>query len=213
MKLWDYDAFILDLDGTLIDSGKYHSRAFSDAVLALSGYRLKPDEHLEFFGKHSTWFTGILNDRYDLSLDPEQVLAYKRNRVHEIFVAEPFSGAREFLAKWKGKMPMALASNSPLSFVEPALRESRLWDYFECITTSDDVENKKPHPEIILITAEQLNVNPAKTLVFEDQLVGIKAAQSAGAHVVAVDNNQPVNYPVDIAVRTWGDLMKFSEIE
>ena len=212
MTLWDYDAFILDLDGTLIDSGKYHSQAFADAVLAQCGYRLKPDEHLEFFGKHSTWFSGILNERYNLGLDPEQVLKFKRERVHEIFVAEPFAGAREFLEKWKGKKPMALASNSPLNFVEPALREADLLKFFDYITTSDEVTQKKPHPEMILITAEKLGVDPVKTLVFEDQLVGIAAAQAAGARVVAVDNTQPINYPVDVAVHTWNQLLKLSEI-
>lgn len=212
MTLWDYDAFILDLDGTLIDSGKYHSQAFADAVLAQSGYRLKPDEHLEFFGKHSTWFSRILNERYDLGLEPEEVLKFKRRRVQEIFVAEPFSGAREFLEWWKGKKPMALASNSPLDFVEPALREAGLFQYFDFLTTSDEVEQKKPHPEMIEITAQKLGVAPVKTLVFEDQMVGIDAAHAAGAKVVAVDNHQPVNYPVDVAVHTWHELLKLSEM-
>ena len=212
MKLWDYEAFILDLDGTLIDSGKYHSRAFADAVLEYSGHVLTPDELLEFFGMHSTWFAGILNERYGLSLDPEQVLAFKRKRVKEIFVAEPFSGARDFLEQWKGKKPMALASNSPLSFVEPALREADLFKFFDVITTSDEVAQKKPHPEIIQITVGKLGVSSEKTLVFEDQMVGIEAAQAAGAKVVAVDNNQPMNYPIDVAVHTWSELLKLSEM-
>ncbi len=212
MKLWDYEAFILDLDGTLIDSGKYHSQAFADAVLAQSGYHLKPDEHLEFFGMHSTWFSGILNERYNLDIDPEEVLAFKRKRVHEIFIAEPFSGAREFLEFWKGKMPLALASNSPLEFVKPALSDAELLDYFDFITTSDEVTHKKPHPEIIQVSATKLKVCPEKTLVYEDQMVGIEAARAAGAKVVAVDNNQPINYPVDVAVHTWSQLLKLSEM-
>jgi len=212
MKLWDYEGFILDLDGTLIDSGKYHSRAFADAVLEYSGYALKPDELHEFFGKHSTWFTEILNQRYQLSLDPEKVLAFKRKRVQEIFIAEPYAGARDFLSHWKGIKPMALASNSPLSFVEPALRDAGLFDYFDFITTSDEVVQKKPHPEIIQITIEKLKIQPSKTLVFEDQKVGIDAACAAGAKVLVVDNNQPVNYPIDIAVHSWSKLLKLSEI-
>ena len=65
MKLWDFDAFIFDLDGTIIDSGKYHSRAFSDAVFAQSGYRLTSSEHHEFFASHSRRFSEVLNMSYD----------------------------------------------------------------------------------------------------------------------------------------------------
>jgi HAD superfamily hydrolase (TIGR01509 family) len=212
MKLQDYEAFIFDLDGTLIDSGKYHAQAFSDAVLAQSGYELKPHEHHEFFGKHSTWYTENLNERYGLRLDPQEVLAYKRQRVQEIFVAELFAGAREFLELWHGRMPMALATNSPLEFVQPALQDADILKYFESITTACDVTHRKPHPEIITVTVQKLQSDPLKTLVFEDQLIGIEAARAAGARVVAVDNNQPVLYPVDVAVHTWSDLIKLSEM-
>ncbi|MDZ8117199.1 HAD family hydrolase [Pontiella agarivorans] len=212
MKLWDYDAFILDLDGTLIDSGKYHAQAFADAVLAQSGYRLKPYEHHEFFGKHSIWFAEDLNERYGLSLDPQEVLKHKRERVQEIFVAELFAGAQAFLEFWCGKKTMALATNSPLEFVEPALRDAQIFNCFDVITTASDVKRRKPDPEIIEITAERLDVEPEHTLVFEDQLIGIKAARAAGAKVIAVDNGQPVNYPVDVAVHTWNDLLKLSEL-
>ena len=78
MKLWDYEAFILDLDGTLIDSGKYHARAFADAVLEHSGYALTPSEHHEFFGSHSKWFARTLNERYGLALDPESAADHLR---------------------------------------------------------------------------------------------------------------------------------------
>jgi HAD superfamily hydrolase (TIGR01509 family) len=212
MKLWDYEAFIFDLDGTLIDSGKYHAQAFSDAVLSHSGYLLKPDEHHEFFSKHSTWFAETLNKRYGLKLDPEAVLAEKRERVQEIFKTELFDGAREFLELWYKKKPMALATNSPLSFVKPALEKAEMMKYFKCITTACDVKNRKPDPEIVQVTVQKLQVDPLNTLVFEDQLIGIKAARSAGAKVVAVDNGQPVNYPVDVAVHSWSDLLKLSEM-
>lgn len=211
MKLCDYDAFIFDLDGTIIDSEKYHSRAFADAVLAQSGYRLTPEEHLEFFGKHSAWFAEELNARHGLSLDPEGVLAHKRRRVREIFEARPFSGAREFLERWFGKKPMALATNSPLGFVQPALDKAGLLEFFDHITTSDEVAHRKPDPEIIERTVQKLGSDPLKTLVFEDQLIGIQAARAAGAQVVAVDNGQSVDFPVDVNIRTWRELLTFSE--
>ncbi|MEN8253938.1 MAG: HAD family phosphatase [Verrucomicrobiota bacterium] len=207
MRLQNFEAFILDMDGTLIDTGKYHARAFADAVLEQSGYALTPGEHHEFFASHTKPFSQVLNERYGLSLEPERVLLQKRRRMEEVFVAELFEGAREFLERWHGKKPMALATNSPLSFARPALEETGLMEYFDCITTTDEVANKKPDPEIIEITIQKLRVDPLKTLVFEDQLMGIEAARTAGAHVMAIDNGQHVEFPPDIPVATWKELL------
>ena len=211
MKLREYEAFILDLDGTLIDSGKYHARAFADAVLEHSGYELTPAEHHEFFGSHSTWFSRTLNERHGLGLDPQRVLESKRTRMREIYVAELFEGARDFLSFWRGRRPMALATNSPLHFVQPSLEEADISDFFDVIVTADDVAHRKPDPEMIEITLQRLGSDPLRTLVFEDQIIGVEAARSAGTPVVAVDNGQPVEFPVDVPVHTWGELLRFSE--
>ena len=143
-------------------------------------------------------------------MDPEEVLALKRRRVNEIFVAKPFTGALEFLAFWHGRKTMALATNSPLGFVRPALEHSGMLDFFDCITTADEVTHRKPHPEIIERTIQKLRSDPLKTLVFEDQLIGIQAARSAGTRVVAVDNGQAVDFPPDVEVRSWNELINGS---
>jgi HAD superfamily hydrolase (TIGR01509 family) len=205
-KLETFDAFILDMDGTLIDSGKYHARAFADAVLEQSGYTLTPAEHHEFFGSHSMPFARVLNERYGLRLAPEKVLEAKRRRMDEIFMVELFEGAREFLERWNRKKPMSLATNSPRSFTLPALEEAGIAGFFDCITTADEVENRKPDPEIFERTVQKMAVDPLKTLVFEDQLIGIEAARMAGIPVIAVDNGQPVEFPSDITVASWKEL-------
>ena len=169
MKLCDYDAFVFDLDGTLIDSGKYHSQAFADAVFAQSGYPLTSSEHHEFFASHSSRFAHVLNERHGLQLIPEKVLEYKRKRVQEIFVAELFTGAQQFLDRWVEKKPLALATNSPLSFVQPALEAAEIFRYFNCVITADDVVHRKPDPEIIEVCLRKLGVGAAKTLVFEER--------------------------------------------
>ena len=207
MNLLDFEAFVFDLDGTLIDSGKYHAQAFADVVLAQSDYQLTPAEHLEVFAGHSVGFCPILNDRHGLSLDPVSILAAKRARVTEIFKADLFDGVLEFLDKWKGTRPFGLATNSPLTFVEPALHDVGILNCFDSITTSDEVVHRKPNPEIFEIAFQKLGAHPLKTVVFEDQLIGIEAARETGAHVVAIDNGQPVEFPADITVMTWKELV------
>ena len=207
MKLEAFDAFILDLDGTLIDSGKYHAQAFADAVLEQSGYRLVPDEHHEFFASHSMPFSRVLNDRHGLRLVPEHVLELKRQRMSEIFQVDLFEGARDFLEKWKGIKPMGLATNSPASFVGPALEEADLTGFFDSITTADEVTHRKPNPEMVELAIQKLMADPLNTLVFEDQLMGLDAALGAGAKVVAVDNGQRVVFPETVPVMTWKELL------
>jgi HAD superfamily hydrolase (TIGR01509 family) len=208
MKLDEFDAFILDLDGTLIDSGKYHAQAFADAVREQGGYELTPAEHDEFFATHSTLFAETLNQRYGLELDPQQVLARKRERMHEIFQVELFDGAKAFLERWYGKKPMALSTNSPFSFVLPALEKLGIVHYFNSVATADHVTRRKPDPELVEFSLQRLEVAPARALVFEDQLIGIEAARAAGTAVLAVDNGQPVKFPADVPVRTWRNLLE-----
>ncbi len=208
MNLEDFDAFILDLDGTLIDSGKYHVRAFADAVAELGEYRLTPNERLEFFASHSKPFARVLNARHGLRLVPDQVLERKRVRMKEIFRIDLFEGARDFLEKWRGSKPMGLATNSPSGFVFPILEEAELAGFFDAVTTSDEVTHRKPHPEIVETTLRKLGAVPRKTLVFEDQLMGITAALDAGAQVVAVDNGQRVVFPETVPVMNWKELLK-----
>ncbi len=208
MKLEAFDAFILDLDGTLIDSGKYHAQAFADAVLEQSGYRLTPDEHHEFFANHSIPYSRVLNDRHGLRLEPERVLEHKRQRMEEIFQTDLFEGARDFLEKWKGIKPMGLATNSPLSFVDPALEEAGLAGFFDSVTTADEGAHRKPDPEMIEIAIQKLQANPLNTLVFEDQLMGVDAALGARAQVVVVDNGQRVVFPETVPVMTWKALLE-----
>ena len=210
MKLSNYEAFILDLDGTLIDSGKYHAQAFADAVLELGGYSLESYERHEFFASHSKIYTLVLNERHGMQLDPDTVLDRKRKRMKEIYRTELFDGALAFLEFWKDRLPLALATNSPMSFTRPALDDLGLFDRFDAVITSDDVEHRKPDPEIIDLCARKLGVDPQKALVFEDQLIGIEAANRAGADVVAVDNGQPVEFPPDVPVHTWQRLLEFS---
>ena len=59
-------------------------------------------------------------------------------------------------------------------------------DYFDVLVTSEDVAHFKPNPETFLKCAQQMGVNPSDCEVFEDGILGIQAAQSAGMMVVDV---------------------------
>ncbi|MDE0571484.1 MAG: HAD family hydrolase, partial [Verrucomicrobiales bacterium] len=61
----------------------------------------------------------------------------------------------------------------------------------EIIITQDDVINSKPAPDLFLLAAEKMKVNPHKCLVFEDSLLGIEAAKNAGMESLLVTPKDP----------------------
>jgi putative hydrolase of the HAD superfamily len=184
----EYKAFIFDLDGTLINSEKYHSDGFAYAVEKLSGYRLTPAERREFFEGHTRVFTPVLAARHGLELDPVEVLKHKRVHVEQNFKAEVLPGVEGFIQKWRERMRMALASNSPRIFVKQALVEVHLLDLFESVITADDVAHRKPDPEMYELTLKNLKLAPDDVMVFEDSPSGVAAAQAAGCPVIMIEN-------------------------
>jgi HAD superfamily hydrolase (TIGR01509 family) len=204
----EYKAFIFDLDGTLINSEKYHADGFAHAVEALSGYQLTPAERREFFEAHTNVFTPILAARHGLKLDPDEVLNLKRDYVSRHFKAEIFPGVEAFIEKWRSSMRMALASNSPRVFVKQALVEAGLIDLFESVITADDVTHRKPDPEMYELTLKNLKLAPEDVMIFEDSPAGVAAAQAAGCAVVMIENGAGRSVD-DVPRYTWKELKQF----
>jgi len=202
-------ALIFDLDGTLIDSEKYHVRAFAGAMKELAGYELTPADEAEFLGNTSVWLAARLARRHGLHLDPQAVAARKFEVLYRDFEAELFPGAEAFVRAWAGRLPLAVASNSPRHFVEKALDQTRLRECFAVVTTIDDVQQRKPDPEMVSLTLARLGVSAGAALVFEDTALGVEAAQRAGCAVVLVDNGfaaQAGAVPSAVPVVTWQAL-------
>ena len=181
-----FKAFVFDMDGTILDSEKYHIRAFVDAMREVAGYTLTDAEELEFIGHPSFAFAGMLAKR-----------------------AEFFPGAEEFILAWRGRVAMALASNSPHHFVDRAVRDLGLDGVLNPVLAIEDVKQGKPDPEMLLAAMHRLGVGASETLVFEDSPLGIQAALAAGCTVVALANPgypPPVNVPPGVEVTTWPEL-------
>ena len=64
-------------------------------------------------------------------------------------------------------------------------------DFFDELVTGSDVKRKKPFPDVYLYAAEALQVSPADCVVVEDALNGIRAAQNAGMHTIAIASTFP----------------------
>ena len=191
----DFDAYIFDCDGTLIDSMPLHLEAWR-AALAEHGF--PPEQftyvmHHEFAGMPGPAIVEILNERFGTDLPPFQVEAAKLKwylaHHHEITPVQPVVD----LAKAKaGLLPMAVASGSDAAIVRQGLEAIGILDLFQTIVTPADVVHGKPAPDMFLLAAQRLGVAPSRCLVFEDGLLGVLAAKAAGmAHVFVPTVDEP----------------------
>ena len=71
------------------------------------------------------------------------------------------------------------------------LEECGIAEYFDAIADGDRISRGKPDPEVFLLAARLLNVDPSQCIVFEDAIVGIEAGKRAGMTVIAMDTTFP----------------------
>ena len=97
-------------------------------------------------------------------------------------------------------MPRAVATSTRRPLALRKLEAAGLLSRFHAICTSSDVQHPKPAPDIYLLAATSLGVDPAHCLVLEDSPTGVRAALAAGMHPIQI----PDLLEPDAAVRALG---------
>jgi len=211
-----FDAFVFDLDNTLMASEPYHVRGFAQAMRDLANYDLTAQDERDFIGNTSIALaTSIINRMGFNHITPQQVADRKAECTMAIFKAEPFPGACEFVRRHAGHKRLAVASNSPRPFVRQALQDIGLLDCLHTVVTIEDVHERKPNPEMFFLAAQRLGVDPARCLIFEDSGIGLQAAHAGHFPTVLVlnpGNPLPDTIPDDILTMTWPQLLRWSKL-
>ena len=190
----EYSAFIFDCDGTLADSMPLHQRAW---VAALRKYGASFDFGWQLFmsraGKSIELTVAELNAEFGTALDPALVSAAQRAEydvlalgVKPIDQVVAYARSRALLG-----YPVSVASGGDAPTVARTLRTIGAADLFPIVVTVEDVAHGKPAPDLFLLAAKRMGVDPAECLVFEDSLLGITAAQRAGMGAVLVASRDP----------------------
>lgn len=185
----DFDAYIFDCDGTLIDSMPLHLEAWR-AALALHGFpreKFTLEMHHRSAGMPGPAIVRMLNEEFGVNLPPEQVEADKLKWYLENHRnVQPVEPVVAFAKSQAGRKPMAVASGSDRKVVLAGLEALGILPLFQTIITPADVERGKPAPDMFLLAAKRLGVKPEKCLVFEDGHLGVRAAEAAGMQCVFV---------------------------
>ncbi|MGD6818985.1 HAD family hydrolase [Metabacillus sp. 84] len=185
-----FKAIVFDFDGLILDTETLHYEVLKE-MFEEQGSHLPLELWLEGVGTQSgfqpfTYLEEQLGEKVDhrsLQTDREKRFSERISRE----LARP--GVEDYLAAAKELgFKIGLASSSDYEWVSTHLRNIGLFDHFECIKTSDDVEEVKPNPSLYIKAAECLGVKPEECIAFEDSAHGSLAARRAGMACVIVPN-------------------------
>lgn len=217
MNNYETRAFIFDMDGTLVDNMRFHTKAWGK-MLAENGVEMDAHDFLvKTAGKTNreilpTVFGDISDKRV------EELGKRKETLYREYFLPhrKTVDGVVEFLEAARNfGVKMAVATAAPIGNVEFILDGLDLRKYFQAVVTAADVSRGKPDPEIFLKSAEKLNVEPKNCLVFEDAIGGFEAAHRAGMKSVGIATVNSIEDILrrDSVVEAHDDFMKLNPLE
>lgn len=193
--LENIEAVIFDLDGTLVDS-MWMWKSIDVEYLGRYGIELPEDLQKTIEGMSFSETAVHFKQRFDLP-DSLDVIKADWNRMawdkymHEVPLKE---GVLEFLKYLKNNsIPAGIATSNSKELVALIIEKLGIAEYFSSIRTSCEVAKGKPSPDIYLLVANDLGVDPTKCLVFEDILTGVMAGKNANMKVCAVHDQYSEN--------------------
>ncbi len=216
---------IYDMDGLLLDTEGIYTEV-TQQIVGEYGKVFDWSVKEKIIGRRSIQAAEIIVESLDLPISPQDYLDSRKDVLLEKFKdTEALPGAKEMTTHFfKLGIPQALATSSSSPMFEAKFEKHKKWfSQFAQIVRGDDPELKegKPAPDIFLLAAKRLGVDPAECLVFEDAPTGTEAALAAGMSVVVVPDpnmdhchyknaSQIISSLKDFDPEYWG-LPKFAE--
>ena len=222
-KLQNIRGVAFDLDGTLVDSAPGLTAAVDNALYALELPMAGEERVVTWIGNGAdvliqralTWARqerAALRaaqgkpsvDHDDIPQAEQQAILRKLFDRYYGEVAEEgsflFPAVADTLGALHAKgLPLALVTNKPTPFVAPILASLDIAKYFTVVIGGDDVKNKKPHPEPLLMVAEKLGLAPAELLFVGDSRNDIQAAKAAGCSSIGLTYGYNYGEPISLS--------------
>lgn len=205
-------AIIFDVDGVLVDTVPYHFLAWQK-MFQQAGASFDFSDYLEKVNglPRAVGIKNILTDVADDELD-------KLAEVKQQFFLElvdhkppkPLGGVKAFLQSL-GNNLFYLAAASSSKNAPFVLKKTKLDHFFNTIVSGHDFKKPKPDPELFLLAAKKLGMNPSECVVFEDAYHGVEAGNRGGMYTIGLLTSNDQKIP-EIAHLTVHDLKKHQKI-
>jgi beta-phosphoglucomutase len=189
-------AVLFDLDGVLVSTDEFHYRSW---------LKLSKEEGFDFFDhEFNHQFRGVARmecveiltkaSGRSFTLEQKKEIAERKNRYFAESLAavtpdELLPGALEALQELKRRgIKIAVASNSRNA--KPIIKQVGIDQYLDAIVDGHEIENSKPDPEVFLLAAKGVGVDPAQCIVVEDAIAGLEAARRAGMKALGIGTRE-----------------------
>ena len=188
-----FEGYIFDLDGTIVDSMPMYYRAWSHAFKENGAkFHFTWQQCLAWGGKSAAETVLEANQIFGENLDLHSVRTIQQSfvekHIHEVKVHEEMVDVIQSIYQ---RYPLSIASGNCRKNVYYLLEKLNLLHFFPIIVSQEDVTLCKPAPDLFLLAAQKMEVPPHKCLVFEDSQAGIDAAKAAGMQYVQVKIENP----------------------
>ncbi|MGR5130959.1 HAD family hydrolase [Vibrio alfacsensis] len=176
----NYQAAIFDMDGLLLDTERVCMQIFKEAC-EVQNLPFLEQVYLSIIGRNAAGIEVIFRKAYGNDLDRLHKEWRARYDAIVKYQAIPVKDGVVELLEWLKSqgIPIAVATSTAKEVAMKKLELAGLSRYIDSLTTGCEVMNGKPDPEIYLLAANRLNVDPLKCLAFEDSNNGVRSAVAA----------------------------------
>ena len=204
--------FIFDLDGVIVDTAKYHFLAWQRLAKSLDiDFTEEENEQLKGVSRVRSLEKILAWGNKTISEDKFTELMGKKNEEYLSYIAEMDSS--EILPDVPRVLETLIEKKQPISLGSASKNARTILDsvdlkkHFDAIVDGNDVSKAKPDPEVFLIAAKLLNIEPENCVVFEDSVAGVEAANTANMVSIGIGSKAILGH----AQYVFNDFTEISE--
>jgi beta-phosphoglucomutase len=208
--------YIFDLDGVIVDTAKYHYNSWRrlanklgfditeeqnenlkgvsrmeslEYILSIGGISFSDKEKIKLTELKNSWYVESISNMDDSELLPGALNLLKDIQAQNL------------------KISLGSASKNSVRI----LKSTGIYDMFDAIIDGTKTTESKPHPQVFLMGAEALQLQPEECVVFEDSINGVKAANDGGFISIGVGNETTLNHADFVLADLDGTSVKMIE--
>ncbi len=202
-----FAAAILDYDGLLVDSEPAWAAAEAE-LFARHGMPIAAGELPDTHGQSVQATVEMYAERIGTPA-ADLYAELLTSMLHRYATEVPLRpGVLTLVSGLRGRMRLAVASNSSTDLVLAGLHRHGLDGAFDHVVSAPEVGRSKPAPDVYLEACRRLGVAPAAAIAFEDSTPGVAAAKAAGLVCVGIPERDPVDLSeADIVLASLEDVV------